>query len=484
MKTINLCKEEIIEDEGLIFVKADGYLIFINVLESFTKNELIIPFNINGYLVKEIDSYNMKNKYIKEITFPNLNLTIYPKSFYGLENLEVVNISPLMENYEIFLEPFHKKLKKINVHKDNKNITSIDGVLFNKDKTVLIRYPINSDLKNYQVPEKVVTIKEYAFYKANVETITFNKNIRNIKHWAFADAKKLKELTWPKTVAVIEQFAFFSTHSLTNIVLPKTLEKIETAAFQDSKIKEIIIPKGVNRIDKHAFCMNEGLVIYHESTNLYANYYYDKTWFNGDIRVVYSYKNNMSNEILDYLQTLNVINKNELIKKHKIIDYNYNKIHNLKEIIVAEVDLALSDTITKYESNILLSSKNFITQLRLLTNQKLFKYQKIINKIRENDGLSLLFYLNPTLNKEIVLDQLQYLEIKYNNMNKNFFSFFRKEKEEKLINIKKSIGSLMELLMDIYECPNCIVEEKHIQEQLLLSKEDSEYLLKIINNRR
>lgn len=57
-------------------------------------------------------------------------------------------------------------LSEINVDKDNPYYTSVDGVLFNKDKSSLIVYPIGRQDKSYTVPDSVTTIRGEAFSTA------------------------------------------------------------------------------------------------------------------------------------------------------------------------------------------------------------------------------------------------------------------------------------------------------------------------------
>ena len=53
-------------------------------------------------------------------------------------------------------------LKKILVEEGNQNYSSIDGVLFNSDQTVLVCYPCGGE-SVYSIPETVTSIDDYAF---------------------------------------------------------------------------------------------------------------------------------------------------------------------------------------------------------------------------------------------------------------------------------------------------------------------------------
>ena len=45
----------------------------------------------------------------------------------------------------------------------NPNLSVLDGVLFNKDQTVLVAYPGGAEAANYTVPDTVTSIEGNAF---------------------------------------------------------------------------------------------------------------------------------------------------------------------------------------------------------------------------------------------------------------------------------------------------------------------------------
>ena len=58
-------------------------------------------------------------------------------------------------------------LASISVASDNPNYIGIDGVLFNKDKTMIVVYPASKDGSEYTIPNSVTTIGELAFFYCN-----------------------------------------------------------------------------------------------------------------------------------------------------------------------------------------------------------------------------------------------------------------------------------------------------------------------------
>ena len=59
------------------------------------------------------------------------------------------------------------KLKKIIVDKENPSYTSINGILYDKDKIILIKCPPDINLENIKIPDSVKYINDFAFIGCN-----------------------------------------------------------------------------------------------------------------------------------------------------------------------------------------------------------------------------------------------------------------------------------------------------------------------------
>lgn len=94
-------------------------------------------------------------------------------------------------------------LEAINVDEANPEFCSIDGVLFSKDRKVLIAYP-NAHEKEYYVPDGVVEIGHFAFKTCrNVEIIHLPKSVLKIGHNAFYQCDNLKKVYLPDDIKEI-----------------------------------------------------------------------------------------------------------------------------------------------------------------------------------------------------------------------------------------------------------------------------------------
>ncbi len=83
----------------------------------------------------------------------------------------------------------HENLKAINVDSNNQTYASIDGVLFDKNITTLVKYPVAKTDISYTVPDSVTTIGEGAFIKCSeLWELTIGSNVTNIQEYAFYES--------------------------------------------------------------------------------------------------------------------------------------------------------------------------------------------------------------------------------------------------------------------------------------------------------
>ena len=93
-------------------------------------------------------------------------------------------------------------LTNIIVDANNPNYCSVNGVLYNKDKTTLISYPLALTNTSFTVPDSVYSINSYAF-TGNTNLVSLNlNNVRNIGLNAFAGCENLANITGDYVEAV------------------------------------------------------------------------------------------------------------------------------------------------------------------------------------------------------------------------------------------------------------------------------------------
>ena len=131
-------------------------------------------------------------------------------------------------------------INKFVVDSENPNYTAEDGVLFSKDMTRLLSYPmskgdINDDGSNivgYIVPPSVGRIDADAFYAASLIHIVLPSKLGYIDSGTFAQCYHLKDITIPANVKQIGNGAFHACTALKNMFfMPKTPPSFSTGSL-------------------------------------------------------------------------------------------------------------------------------------------------------------------------------------------------------------------------------------------------------------
>ena len=162
-----------------------------------------------------------------------------------------------------------KSLASINVSEKSENYSSVDGILFNKNITKLIRYPSAKTISEYSVPNSVMSIGNSAFSGCtNLASITIPDSVTSIGDGAFGVCTNLASITISNSVTNIGTHTFTGCTNLASIIIPDSVTNIGTHTFSScTNLASIIIPDSVTSIGGGAFM---------QCTNL-ANIYYKGT---------------------------------------------------------------------------------------------------------------------------------------------------------------------------------------------------------------
>ena len=192
---------------------------------------------------------------LTSVTIPNSVTSIDNNAFRGCTNLTIVTIPNSVTSIGGYAFSKCTNLTSIDVEKDNSNYSSQDGVLFNKDKTRLIQYPIGNKRTTYNIPNNVTSIELYAFSGCtNLTSITISNSITNIGNSAFRGCTSLVSVTIPDSVTSIDVGAFEDCTSLTSITIPNSVISIQPYAFQGcTSLTSVTIPDSVTSIGDYIF---------------------------------------------------------------------------------------------------------------------------------------------------------------------------------------------------------------------------------------
>lgn len=146
----------------------------------------------------------------------------------------------------------------IEVDENNLVYSSLDGILYNKDKTTLIRYPSNktdqSSMLTFNVPIFVENIYDKAFYNnKGIEILNCDENLKTIGISAFENCSNLRNVSFNSSLISIGNGAFRQT-KLVSVTLEMGLLKIGSNAFSYiDTLKEIFIPTSCTEFGTNLF---------------------------------------------------------------------------------------------------------------------------------------------------------------------------------------------------------------------------------------
>jgi hypothetical protein len=239
--------------------------------------QLVIPESINGIPVREIGEGAFAHTTITKAIVPDTVSGIGKKAFYNCTSLTEISLGSGVARLgdqafegcsllRTILLPAGVKsiglralaapgLEEVIVAQGSESYVTVDGVLFDHDRSTLIQYPRFRSGASYDIPEGVVVIGEAAFkWSWNLAQVTFPPSVTTIGPEAFSSCRILESLILGEGLVSIGNNAFEWNRALRQVNLGQNIRTIGSLAFVGcTALEEIYLPYQLAEIGFGAF---------------------------------------------------------------------------------------------------------------------------------------------------------------------------------------------------------------------------------------
>lgn len=192
---------------------------------------------------------------LTSVIIPEGVTSIGAAAFAYCDSLNSVSISSTVTHIGSGAFSACYNLSIIETHKNNTTYCSVDGVLFNKNETVLLQYPAGKAETTYNIPNSVSKIEASAFESCyNLASITIPSSVLSIGDWAFGQCTSLTSVTIPDGATSVGDCTFYECTSLASAILGDNVAFIGEGAFEGcTRLRNIVFTSSVKSIGDWAF---------------------------------------------------------------------------------------------------------------------------------------------------------------------------------------------------------------------------------------
>ena len=357
------------ETEGIFTYTITDDCAIITDVDTTVTGDVVIPETLGGYPVT----------------------TLAEKSFsdcHSIDTLEIPESITLIDDEALI----YMWCKKIIVSDYNPGYSSDEiGVLFNKGKTQIIRYPALCEEEAYEIPATVTEFvgRPFQHCQFGLTYVSIPEGVKTIPNCAFMGATTIKKIDFPSTLKTIGPNCFAYCYSLNDPEIPVSVTKIDGSAFTYCNalrtfrfpenidtvswgvlsdcpmLERVYIPKSVKTIANYAFSGSSLISdVYYEGTEEEWNAITNNTVTNDsnsafiNARIHYNYDSSLYKSIDTYMinNIVNVLGEGEIKSGNNNWHY-WNEYAENSEVIIIEGDF------TAIEENAFNSFPNVTTVL-------------------------------------------------------------------------------------------------------------------------
>ena len=205
---------------------------YINPKRYTEKHNVVIPGTIEGYPVTTIDHHTFSSYALVGAFVPENVQSIGLGAFNSCLSLRFVSLPSTATEIDIYAFENCPNLEEIYIEMSNPVYTSLDGILYSKDITTLIKCPEGKT--ELFIPNGVTTILRCCDCD-NLENIVISESVTTIKEGAFAGNDGITSIVIPTAVNNLEKLAFANCQNLVSVEFKASV--ISERCFQGCEIR-------------------------------------------------------------------------------------------------------------------------------------------------------------------------------------------------------------------------------------------------------
>jgi len=209
--------------------------------------DVTIPSSVTSssisYSVTSIGTYAFAlSTGLTSVTFPTSVNSIGDGVFWGCTSIATISIPASVKKIGNYVFFGCLALTQIDADAANTNFSSVDGVLYNKDKSTLLVYPAGKPDVSYTIASTVDTIGSCAFgYCKNLTSITIPTSVVYITHAAFMQCNGLTTMFIPASVTYLNNNPFYDCAGMTTVT-------VDPANQDNESVDGVLFSKGLTTI--------------------------------------------------------------------------------------------------------------------------------------------------------------------------------------------------------------------------------------------
>ena len=182
---------------------------------------------------------------LSSITIPSSVISIESDAFL-FSSLTSITIPSSVTSIGLSAFQDMSNLPEIMVDPANTYYSSDNGVLFNKDKTILVQYPNGNPRTLYNIPDSVSEIGNSAFVRAtSLTSITIPSSVSILQDYSFLGMTGITSITIPSSVISIGNYTFLGMTGITSINIPSSVTSIASTAFVSSGLTSAVFAESI-----------------------------------------------------------------------------------------------------------------------------------------------------------------------------------------------------------------------------------------------